>query len=222
MPTTEDPRKAGEAAHKTVTEVAQAVSDAFYKVDKALLGLPVGAQLAGPLKTIRDTLFATKTQAEQMVQQASQELQTMPPAVEGAEEPIPESKQAAGVPTAAAETIHGFLIKGQSGKAGNLSTDGKVVSLYGNPIFKVENGKIYGSWGNHQPTPTTAANVNGLCLLLGLSTRPFTVSKGRAMANGALVDDLGAWIELGSVTGGAAPKAAAFAHLPPLLQPRNR
>ena len=35
MPTTEDPRKAGEAAHKTVTEVAQAVSDAFYKVDKA-------------------------------------------------------------------------------------------------------------------------------------------------------------------------------------------
>lgn len=220
MPTTEDPRKAGEAAHKTVTEVAQAVSDAFYKVDKALLGLPVGAKLAGPLKTIRDTLFATKTQAEQMVQQASTELQSLPPAMEEPE--APEPKQAAGVPTAAAETIHGFLIKGQSGKAGNLSTDGKVVSLYGNPIFKVENGKIYGSWGNHQPTPTTAANVNGLCLLLGLSTRPFTVSKGRAMANGALVDDLGAWIELGSVTGGAAPKAAAFAHLPTLLQPRNR
>lgn len=220
MPTTEDPRKAGEAAHKTVTEVAQAVSDAFYKVDKALLGLPVGAQLAAPLKTIRDTLFATKTQAEQMVQQASTELQAMPPAVDEAEDAMP--KQAAGVPTAAAETIHGLLIKGQPGKAGNLSTDGKVVSLHGNPIFKVENGKIYGSWGNYQPTPTTAANVNGLCLLMGLPTRPFTIAKGRAVANGAIVNDLAAWIELGSVPGGAAPKAAAFAHLPSLLQPRNR
>jgi len=217
MPTTEDPRKAGEAAHKTVTEVAQAVSDAFYKVDKALLGLPVGAKLAGPLKTIRDTLFATKTQAEQMVQQASTELQSLPPAMEEPE--APEPKQAAGVPTAAAETIHGFLIKGQSGKAGNLSTDGKVVSLHGNPIFKVENGKVYGSWGNYQPTPTTAANVNGLCLLVGLNTRPFTISKGRPVVNGQIVSDLGAWVELGSVTGA---KVAAFPGLPTLLQPRNR
>ena len=216
MPTTEDPRKAGEAAHKTVTEVAQAVSDAFYKVDKALLGLPVGAKLAGPLKTIRDTLFATKTQAEQMVQQASTELQSLPQAMEPE---APEPKQAAGVPTAAAETIHGFLIKGQSGKAGNLSTDGKVVSLYGNPIFKVENGKIYGSWGNHQPTPTTAANVNGLCLLVGLNTRPFTISKGRPVVNGQIVSDTGAWVELGSVTGA---KVAAFPGLPTLLQPRIR
>ena len=216
MPTTEDPRKAGEAAHKTVTEVAQAVSDAFYKVDKALLGLPVGAKLAGPLKTIRDTLFATKTQAEQMVQQASTELQSLPQAMEPE---APEPKQAAGVPTAAAETIHGFLIKGQSGKAGNLSTDGKVVSLHGNPIFKIENGKVYGSWGNYQPTPTTAANVNGLCLLVGLNTRPFTVSKGRPVVNGQIVSDTGAWVELGSVTGA---KVAAFPGLPTLLQPRNR
>ena len=215
MPTTEDPRKAGEAAHKTVTEVAKAVSDAFYKVDKALLGLPVGAKLAGPLKTIRDTLFATKTQAEQMVQQASTELQSLP-----MEEPeAPEPKQAAGVPTAAAETIHGFLIKGQSGKAGNLSTDGKVVSLYGNPIFKIENGKVYGSWGNYQPTPTTAANVNGLCLLVGLTTRPFAISKGRPVVNGQIVSDLGAWVELGSVTGA---KVAAVPGLPTLLQPRYR
>lgn len=216
MPTTEDPRKAGEAAHKTVTEVAQAVSDAFYKVDKALLGLPVGAKLAGPLKTIRDTLFATKTQAEQMVQQASTELQSLPQAMEPE---APEPKQAAGVPTAAAETIHGFLIKGQSGKAGNLSTDGKVVSLHGNPIFKIENGKVYGSWGNYQPTPTTAANVNGLCLLVGLNTRPFTISKGRPVVNGQIVSDTGAWVELGSVTGA---KVAAFPGLPTLLQPRNR
>lgn len=216
MPTTEDPRKAGEAAHKTVTEVAQAVSDAFYKVDKALLGLPVGAKLAGPLKTIRDTLFATKTQAEQMVQQASTELQSLPQAMEPE---APEPKQAAGVPAAAAETIHGFLIKGQSGKAGNLSTDGKVVSLHGNPIFKIENGKVYGSWGNYQPTPTTAANVNGLCLLVGLNTRPFTVSKGRPVVNGQIVSDTGAWVELGSVTGA---KVAAFPGLPTLLQPRNR
>ena len=216
MPTTEDPRKAGEAAHKTVTEVAQAVSDAFYKVDKALLGLPVGAKLAGPLKTIRDTLFATKTQAEQMVQQASTELQSLPQAMEP--EP-PEPKQAAGVPTAAAETIHGFLIKGQSGKAGNLSTDGKVVSLHGNPIFKIENGKVYGSWGDYQPTPTTAANVNGLCLLVGLNTRPFTISKGRPVVNGQIVSDTGAWVELGSVTGA---KVAAFPGLPTLLQPRIR
>ena len=216
MPTTEDPRKAGEAAHKTVTEVAQAVSDAFYKVDKALLGLPVGAQLAGPLKTIRDTLFATKTQAEQMVQQASTELQSLPQAMEPE---APEPKQAAGVPAAAAETIHGFLIKGQSGKAGNLSTDGKVVSLHGNPIFKIENGKVYGSWGNYQPTPTTAANVNGLCLLVGLNTRPFTISKGRPVVNGQIVSDTGAWVELGSVTGA---KVAAFPGLPTLLQPRNR
>ena len=215
MPTTEDPRKAGEAAHKTVTEVAKAVSDAFYKVDKALLGLPVGAKLAGPLKTIRDTLFATKTQAEQMVQQASTELQSLPMG----EPEAPEPKQAAGVPTAAAETIHGFLIKGQSGKAGNLSTDGKVVSLYGNPIFKIENGKVYGSWGNYQPTPTTAANVNGLCLLVGINTRPFTISKGRPVVNGQIVSDLGAWVELGSVTGA---KVAAFPGLPTLLQPRNR
>ena len=216
MPTTEDPRKAGEAAHKTVTEVAQAVSDAFYKVDKALLGLPVGAKLAGPLKTIRDTLFATKTQAEQMVQQASTELQSLPQAMEPE---APEPKQAAGVPAAAAETIHGFLIKGQSGKAGNLSTDGKVVSLHGNPIFKIENGKVYGSWGNYQPTPTTAANVNGLCLLVGLNTRPFTISKGRPVVNGQIVSDTGAWVELGSVTGA---KVAAFPGLPTLLQPRNR
>ena len=216
MPTTEDPRKAGEAAHKTVTEVAQAVSDAFYKVDKALLGLPVGAKLAGPLKTIRDTLFATKTQAEQMVQQASTELQSLPQAMEPE---APEPKQAAGVPAAAAETIHGFLIKGQSGKAGNLSTDGKVVSLYGNPIFKIENGKVYGSWGNYQPTPTTAANVNGLCLLVGLNTRPFTISQGRPVVNGQIVSDTGAWVELGSVTGA---KVAAFPGLPTLLQPRNR
>lgn len=215
MPTTEDPRKAGEAAHKTVTEVAQAVSDAFYKVDKALLGLPVGAKLAGPLKTIRDTLFATKTQAEQMVQQASTELQSL--LMEAPE--APEPKQAAGVPTAAAETIHGFLIKGQSGKAGNLSTDGKVVSLHGNPIFKIENGKVYGSWGNYQPTPTTAANVNGLCLLVGLNTRPFTISKGRPVVNGQIVSDTGAWVELGSVTGA---KVAAFPGLPTLLQPRIR
>lgn len=216
MPTTEDPRKAGEAAHKTVTEVAQAVSDAFYKVDKALLGLPVGAKLAGPLKTIRDTLFATKTQAEQMVQQASTELQSLPQAMEPE---APEPKQAAGVPAAAAETIHGFLIKGQSGKAGNLSTDGKVVSLHGNPIFKIENGKVYGSWGNYQPTPTTAANVNGLCLLVGLNTRPFTISKGRPVVNGQIVSDTGAWVELGSVTGA---KVAAFPGLPTLLQPRIR
>ena len=216
MPTTEDKRKAGEAAHKTVTEVAQAVSDAFYKVDKALLGLPVGAKLAGPLKTIRDTLFATKTQAEQMVQQASTELQSLPQAMEPE---APEPKQAAGVPAAAAETIHGFLIKGQSGKAGNLSTDGKVVSLHGNPIFKIENGKVYGSWGNYQPTPTTAANVNGLCLLVGLNTRPFTISKGRPVVNGQIVSDTGAWVELGSVTGA---KVAAFPGLPTLLQPRNR
>ena len=225
MPNMSDPRKEGEALHKTITEVAQAVSDAFYKVDKAMLGLPPGSNMAAPLKTIRDTLFATKVQAEKMVTQASTELQAIPaasPEEASAPEVQPSPKGAsviaAGVPTVACETIHDLLIKGQSGKAGNLSTDGVVVSLHGNPIFKLENGHAYGSWGNYQPTPTTAANVNGLALLSGLPHRPFGIKNGQAMVNGTPVTDLGGWNDLGSVIGDVARTASVVN----LLAPRKR
>lgn len=193
-------RKEGEATHKTVTEVAQAVSDAFYKVDKALLGLQPGAHLATPLKAIRDTLFATKQQAEGMVQKASAELQALPPEAPEVGEPAattPEPKTGASVPTAQGETIFDLLVKGQKGRAGTLATDGDVVTLHGNPIFKLEGGKAYGSWGGHEPTRTTAANVNGLCLLAGLSVRPFSIQGGKGLINGKPVTDLHAWVELG-------------------------
>lgn len=226
MPTTTDPRKEGEALHKTITEVAQAVSEAFYKVDKAMLGLPPGSNMAGPLKTIRDTMFSTKVQAEKMVSQASTELQNIPVTPEEPEPDMPPSVKgasviAAGVPTVACETIHDLLLKGKEGKAGNLSTDGKVVSLHGNPIFKIEGDKVYGSWGNYQPTPTTAANVNGLALLVGLGTRPFSIKNGQAMANGNPVSDLGAWVEIGT-TGPKAQAEPRVASLPNLLAPRKR
>lgn len=217
----EDPRKAGEALHKTITEVAQAVSDAFYKVDKAMLGLTPGSNMAGPLKTIRDTMFATKVQAEKMVTQATTELQAIPMTPEEPEAPA-APKVGAAVPTVQAETIWDALSQGKPGKAGSLSTDGQVVSLHGNPIFKIEDNKVFASWGNYQPTPTTSANVNSLAILAGFP-KPFSIQGGKAMAKGQPVSDLGAWVEIGPMPGHGTPVAARVkASVPELLRPRRK
>ena len=57
-----DPYKQQENLHKSATDVAKAVSDAYYKVDSALLNLPAGNTMAAGMKAIRDNLFVQKQQ----------------------------------------------------------------------------------------------------------------------------------------------------------------
>ena len=216
MPNPVDPRGEGEALHKTVTEVAKAVSDAFYKVDGALLGLPVGSNLSGPLKAIRDSVFATKSQAEQLVTRATTELQQIPVATPEEEAaPVPASR-VAGVPTVDAETIFDLITLGRDGESGNLSTDGKTVTLKGKPIFKLEGGKAYGSWGGDS-SPSTAANVNSLSAIVGIS-KPFVVNDGGVSVLGKPTTDLDGWVELGSVGAKHEVSASRRAALNPLLR----
>ena len=80
MPDLTDPRKAQEALHKAVVDVAKAISDAFYKVDAELLGLPPNNPIGTELKAIRDNIFVQKQRAEKLVSGASEALQNLPPA----------------------------------------------------------------------------------------------------------------------------------------------
>ena len=225
---TDDPRKQSEDMHKTVVDVAKAVSDSFYKVDSALLGLPPNNSIAEELKAIRDNIFVQKQRAEKLVSGASEALAKLPPPAPEPEPkpaapsvaPAPQSsmasKSAASIPTAQAEAIFELLNQQRPGKAGNLRTDGKVVTLHGNPIFKIEKGKFYASWGGIDPTMITVANVNSLASLLGLG-RVFSIKNQQPFVNGAPVEDLSAWTELPSQTPISASKHAG---IPFLLCPK--
>lgn len=211
MPDITDPRKAQEALHKAVVDVAKAISDAFYKVDAELLGLPPNNSLGSELKAIRDNIFVQKQRAEKLVTGASEALQQMPPSPP--EEPEPPKNQpqpqappqqprqaSMGVPSRQAETMVDCLKSGSEGKEGNLSTDGKVVSLAGTPIFKSENGKLSATWTG-KPSMTVAANVNSLAAACGME-RVFTMRGESPMAKGQPVTDPEGWIEIGSLKDG--------------------
>ena len=212
MPDLTDPRKAQEALHKAVVDVAKAISDAFYKVDAELLGLPPNNPIGTELKAIRDNIFVQKQRAEKLVSGASEALQTLPPAPP--EEPEPLKKQpeppksqpqqprqaSVGVPSRQAETMVDCLKSGGEGKEGSLSTDGKVVSLAGTPIFKLEKGKLFASWTS-KPSMTVASNVNSLAAACGVD-RVFTMRGESPMALGKPVTDPKAWIEIGTLPDG--------------------
>lgn len=208
MPDITDPRKAQEALHKAVVDVAKAISDAFYKVDSELLGLPPNNSLGAELKAIRDNIFVQKQRAEKLVTGASEALQKMPPPLPEAPEPLKQQpapqqqpRQASmGVPSRQAETMVDCLKSGGEGKEGTLSTDGKVVSLAGTPIFKLEGGKLSASWTS-KPSMTVAANVNSLAAACGLE-RVFSMRGESPMALGKPVTDPEGWIEIGAMKDG--------------------
>ena len=230
---TDDPRKQSEDMHKTVVDVAKAVSDSFYKVDAALLGLPPNNAIGEELKAIRDNIFVQKQRAEKLVAGASEQLaQLPPPAPEPPEtpdalKPAPQPQAApaapvqaakkAGVPSKQAETMVDCLKKGQAGEEGSLATDGQTVTLAGVPIFKVEGEKISATWTD-KPSMTVAANVNSLAAIYGIE-RPFTMQGESPMVSGKVLADPKAWVELrGAVSKPVA--ASRRASTPSLLLPR--
>lgn len=241
-----DPAKHTEAVHKAVTTVAKALSDTYFKVDDALLNLPIGSELGAQLKAIRDNIFVQKQKAEQLVSQASEAVAALPP--EPVEEPAaPEAPAPAPAPAAAptaaskeariprvqSEAVYNLAVQGRQGKSGNLSTDGKVISLHGNPIFYVENGHAFASWAGW-PTMTTAANVNALADVAGIKgQRPFYFQAKQPMVQGKPVQGTTTgWHDLGPIAGfepAPAPEAAPVAAVaskragvPTLLLPRRK
>jgi hypothetical protein len=236
-----DPAKQTEAVHKTVTTVAKALSDTYFKVDDALLNLPIGSELGAQLKAIRDNIFVQKQKAEQLVSSASEAVAALPPPPP--EEPAaPEApaaaptaaSKAARIPRVQSEAVYNLTIQGRPGKSGNLSTDGKVISLHGNPIFYVENGHAFASWAGW-PTMTTAANVNALADVAGIQgQRPFFFQAKQPMVQGKPVQgSTTGWHDLGPIAGfepaAPAPEAAPVpavaskrAGVPTLLLPRRK
>lgn len=237
-----DPAKQTEAVHKAVTTVAKALSDTYFKVDDALLNLPVGSELGAALKAIRDNIFVQKQKAEQLVSQASEAVAALPPelpeepaAPEPGKAPAPAAPTAsakeARVPVVQAQAVYDLSVQGRPGKSGNLSTDGKVISLHGNPIFYLENGHAYASWAGW-PTMTTAANVNALATIAGIKgQRPFYFQNRTPMIQGKPVEGtLTGWHDLGPIAGFETPAAPApvpavaskRAGVPVLLLPRRK
>lgn len=239
-----DPAKQTEAVHKAVTTVAKALSDTYFKVDDALLNLPVGSELGAALKAIRDNIFVQKQKAEQLVSQASEAVAALPPPVEEppaapeapeqpsapAAAPTASSKEAR-IPRVQSEVVYNLTVQGRPGKSGNLSTDGKVISLHGNPIFYLENGHAFASWAGW-PTMTTAANVNALADIAGIKgQRPFYFQNKLPMIQGKPVEgSTTGWHDLGPIAGfepapAPAPAVAVAskkAGVPTLLLPRRK
>ena len=238
--------KAQVALHSSTVEVAKAVSDAYYKIDAVLTKMTPDSDVWTRLKSIRDAIFIQKGQVDQVVQMASggtsgQQAQPVAPpptaapvaqaAPAAGPAPIPTratplpapqpqtaSKEAASVPSMQAEKVWGWLQQGKPGSAGSLATDGKVVTLRGRPIFKVENGLAFGSFAG-DPSLTTAANVNSLAVLAGIG-RVFALHHGTPSFNGTDIPADG-WVAVGVVKSGTAPEAKAVS-LPSLLQRRVR
>lgn len=235
-----DPAKQTEAVHKAVTTVAKALSDTYFKVDDALLNLPIGSELGAQLKAIRDNIFVQKQKAEQLVSSASEAVAALPPPPPE----VPDAPEPAGAPAAAptaadktarvprvqSEAVYNLTVQGRPGKSGNLSTDGKVISLHGNPIFYIENGHAFASWAGW-PTMTTAANVNALADVAGIKgQRPFFFQAKQPMVQGKPVQGTTTgWHDLGPIAGfepAAAPAPVAAvaskrAGVPTLLLPRR-
>lgn len=237
-----DPAKQTEAVHKAVTTVAKALSDTYFKVDDALLNLPVGNTLAAQLKAIRDNIFVQKQKAEQLVASASEAVAALPPPPPEEPEPAAEPKapapaaaptassKEARIPRVQSEVVYNLAVQGRPGKSGNLSTDGKVISLHGNPIFYVEGGHAFASWAGW-PTMTTAANVNALADIAGIQgQRPFSFQNRTPLVQGKPVEGATTgWHDLGPIAGMAEPapapapvKAAKRAGVPSLLLPRPK
>jgi hypothetical protein len=128
-----------------------------------------------------------------------------------ADAPPPPAPVTASLPSAQAQEIWDLLQKGLPGGGGNLTTDGKLVCLRGEPIFKIEGGMAFGSWAG-APSLTVAANVNSLSALAGVD-RAFALHRGIPSFKGQDVPAEG-WIAIGPVA------KAKTAGLPSLLQPR--
>ena len=233
----EDPRKQSEEMHKKVSDIAKAVSDTFYKVDSTLLGLPPNNAIAEELKAIRDNIFVQKQRAEKLLAGASQALAELPPAPPPEPEPEPEPEPAeAPAPVAtphastpppqappaqnpaktSAHIIADCMKAGQIGNAGVLTTDGEIVYLHTDPIFKMEGQRLFASWGGQVPTESVCAHVNNLAAAFGLSD-VFTIQKDRPMVKGKQASDLQAWVELGAIP---QAKSSGGTGLPSLLCPR--
>ena len=117
------------------------------------------------------------------------------------------------IPPVGNNKIEDYLRAGRAGRAGNLATDGSTVTLHGNEIFKLENGKAYGSWAGWV-TPTTARNVTGLARCFGLNAG-FYIKGGnpccKSYETDGPVQDTRAWIELGPVNEGLGKTTQASA-----------